>query len=146
MVVWRGGKEVTLQAHVGKMPEAMEASAGTTPEQPAPNPTTVVSGLGLSLAPLSDELRTKYKIGATAKGVVVTDESGDGPAASRGIKPGDLIVEVQQQAVSSPSDVQKRLDQFRDQDRRTVLLLVQSGDGMRWVPLPLKADPGKAPG
>ncbi len=146
VVVWRGGKQVTLQANVGKMPEQMEANASTAPAAPAPNPATAVSGLGLSLAPITDELRTKYKIGADAKGVVVTDVAGDGPAASRGIKPGDVIVEVQQQAVSSPEDVQKRLDQFREQDRRTVLLLVQSGDGMRWVPLPLKTGTGPAPG
>ena len=32
------------------------------------------------------------------------------PAAERGLKPGDVIVEVQQGEVGSPDDVQKRVD------------------------------------
>ena len=70
----------------------------------------------------------------------------DGNAAGRGLKPGDVIVEVQQEPVSNPSDVQERMDRFRKQNRKTVLMLIQSGDGLRWVPVPLAGDPSKQPG
>ena len=73
---------------------------------------------------------------------MITDVAPDGVAASRGLKPGDVIVEIQQQAVTSPEDIQQRLQHFRQQKRTTVLFLVQSGENMRWVPLPLDKKPG----
>ena len=56
---------------------------------------------------------------------------------------GDVIVEVQQEAVNSPADVQKRLEAQRKQNRRSVLLLIQSQDGRHWVPLPLSGGEGQ---
>ncbi len=49
-----------------------------------------------------------------------------------------MIVSVQQKNVAQPGDVQKQFDLARQQDRRSVLLLVQGADGMRWVPLPMR--------
>jgi serine protease Do len=69
---------------------------------------------------------------------VITDLAPDGLAADRGLKQGDVIVEVQQQSVAAPADIQKRLTDAKTQGRKSVLLLVQGKDGMRWVPLPVK--------
>ncbi len=147
VVVWRDGKEVALQVKIAELPANIEqANAGGAPSNPAPRPNAEVSGLGLRLAPLSDEVRGKFNLSADAKGVVITDVDPDGPAAEKGIKPGDVIVEVQQQAVTTPADVQQRLQRFRQENRRTVLFLIQSGDNLRWVPMPLGDDKGKAPG
>ena len=142
VVLWRDGKEVTVQAQVGELPDSPQQLASNTPTAPRPpaNRNIEVSGLGARLAPLTDELRDKFKIGADQKGVVVTDVTPDGAAAGRGLKPGDVIVEVQQEAVSTPADVQERMDRYRKQNRKTVLMLVQSGEGLRWVPVPLTAD------
>ena len=76
----------------------------------------------------------------------MTDVTPDGAAAGRGLKPGDVIVEVQQEPVSTPADVQERMDRYRKQNRKTVLMLVQSGEGLRWVPVPLNADPARKQG
>ena len=54
--------------------------------------------------------------------------------------------EVQQEPVASPQDVQERLERFRKQNRKTVLMLVQSGDGLRWIPVPLAEQSDKKPG
>ena len=142
VVVWRDGKEVTVQAQVGELPDSQQqvaTNAPAVPRQPV-NRNTEVSGLGARLSPITDEMRDKFKIGADQKGVVVTDVAPDGAAAGRGLKPGDVIVEVQQEPVSTPADVQERMDRFRKQNRKTVLMLVQSGEGLRWVPVPLAAD------
>ena len=50
---------------------------------------------------------------------------------------GDVIVEVQQADVTSPDDVTKRIEAQRAQDRKSVLMLIQGQDGVRYVPLPL---------
>ncbi|HEY0203491.1 MAG TPA: DegQ family serine endoprotease [Acetobacteraceae bacterium] len=142
VVVWRDGKEVTVQAQVGELPDSPQQVASNTPAPPRPpaNRNTEVSGLGARLSSITDEMRDKFKIAADQKGVVVTDVSPDGAAAGRGLKPGDVIVEVQQEPVSSPADVQERMDRYRKQNRKTVLMLVQSSEGLRWVPVPLTTD------
>jgi len=142
VIVWRDGKEVTVQAQVGELPDSPQQVASNTPATPPPpaNRNTEISGLGARLSSITDEMRDKFKIGADQKGVVVTDVSPDGAAAGRGLKPGDVIVEVQQEPVSSPADVQERMDRYRKQNRKTVLMLVQSGEGLRWVPVPLTTD------
>ncbi len=147
VLLWRDGKEVTVQASVGELPDdVQQASASPTPDRTPPNRTSEISGLGARLSPITDDLRDKFKLSQDQKGVVVTDVMPDGTAAGRGLKPGDVIVEVQQEAISSPADVQERLDRFRKQNRKTVLMLIQSGDGLRWVPVPLASDSLNKPG
>ena len=69
-----------------------------------------------------------------------------GVAAERGIKPGDVIVEVQQAEVASPDDVMKKVEAQRAQDRKSVLMLIQGQDGVRYVPLPLSKTKDSKPG
>ncbi len=147
VLLWRDGKQVTVQASVGELPDEVQQVAATpAPGRTPGNRTAEISGLGARLAPITDDLRDKFKLSQDQKGVVVTDVMPDGAAAGRGLKPGDVIVEVQQEPVASPSDVQERMDRFRKQNRKTVLMLIQSGDGLRWVPVPLAADSSKQPG
>ncbi len=147
VVLWRDGKQVTLQAAVGELPDDIQqASTGGTAPPVVPNRTSEIAGLGARLSPLTDEMREKYKLAQDQKGVVVTDVTPDGNAAGRGLKPGDVIVEVQQEPVSTPADVSERLDKYRKLNRRTVLMLIQSGEGLRWVPVPLATDPARRPG
>ena len=42
--------------------------------------------------------------------------------------------------MSTPADVQERMDRYRKQNRKSVLMLVQSSEGLRWVPVPLTTD------
>ena len=148
VVLWRDGKETTVQASVGELPEEVQqASTNARPERAAPpSRSAEISGLGLRLSPLTDALRSQYSLAQDQKGVVVTEVVPDGTAAGRGLKPGDVIVEVQQEAVYTPADVQERVERFRKQNRRTVLMLIQSGEGLRWVPVPLQGGAQRAPG
>ncbi len=147
VVVWRDHKEVSLSASTGELPdEIQQASASPGAPTPPRSTATMLSGLGAKLSPITDALRDQYKLAPDQKGVVVTDVQSDGPAAGRGLKAGDVIVEVQQEPVGTPQDVQDRLDKYRKQNRKTVLMLVQNGDGMRWIPVPLNQSSDKKPG
>jgi S1-C subfamily serine protease len=90
----------------------------------------------------SPATRDKYQLGQDQKGVVITDVTSGTPASDRGLKPGDVIVEVQQEQVGSPGDVQAKVVAVRKQNRKSVLMLIQSSDGLRWVPLSLDHQPG----
>ncbi len=149
VVVWRDGKEVTLQVTVGELPDDQKQAAATPDSKkpaPAPSRTLELSSLGLKLSELTPELRQKFNIPTDRKGVVIIDVDSSSTAAERGLKPGDLIVEVGQEEVTSPSDVGDRVEKARKASRKSVLMLVQSGDSPRFVPLPLRPDPNSKPG
>jgi len=136
VVVWRKGKEVPLTAKVGEYPEN-EAEASATP---APQEDTTsqdqggrIDSLGLALAAIDDKARQKYSLADDAEGVLVTDVDQQGPAAEKDLRPGDVIVEVDQKAVKSPGDVRERVKSAEDNGYRVVTLLVNRKGDFQWV-------------
>ncbi|MBV9785536.1 MAG: DegQ family serine endoprotease [Acidisphaera sp.] len=141
VVVWRDGHEQTLQAKVAEMPDDQQlASATGTPDKARPDQPMELSGLGLHLSPITPDARDKFQLNQDQKGVVITEVAPNSAAAQRGLHAGDVIVEVQQEEVTTPADIQDRVDRIRKQNRKSVLMLVQGQDGLRWVPLPLTGD------
>ena len=109
----RNGKEQTASVELGSLPN--ERSAQVEPrEERSPQQ------LGLRLGP-SDE------------GVAVVAVDPSGPAAAKGIKEGDVILEVGGQAVSRPADIKAGLDAAAKEGKRAVLLRVKSAEGTRFV-------------
>ncbi|HEX2335172.1 MAG TPA: PDZ domain-containing protein, partial [Hyphomicrobiaceae bacterium] len=95
--------------------------------------------IGLGLAPLTDELREKNGLGKDVKGVIVLEVDPASPAAEKGVKPGDVIVEVAQDAVSSVDDITKGIDKVKKAGRKAVLLRLESGKGgLRFVAIPVE--------
>jgi len=95
--------------------------------------------IGLMLAPLTDELRTKHKLGKDTKGMIVLEVDPDSPAARKGVKVGDVIVEVAENAVTSIDDVNKSVGQIKKAGRKAVLLRLEDGKGdLRFVAVPVE--------
>jgi serine protease Do len=146
VVVWRDGREQTVQVTVAELPQDQQQAAvqpGQTPQPQRPS-ATELSGLGLRIAPLSNETRERFSIRPESRGVVITEVAPGSPGAERELRPGDVIVEVQQERVTSPQEVQERLERLRRQGRATALLLIEGPQGQRWVPLRLA--PPRNPG
>jgi len=144
VVLWRDGKEVTLQTTLAERPADAQLAAVDPGAKPDATQPTDIAGLGLKVAPLNQDLRDKFQLNGDQKGVVITDVAPNTAAADRGLKPGDLIMEVQQSAVSSPADIQKQVEAARKADRKFVLLFIQREGGTQYVPLSLSK--GKQPG
>ncbi|MDJ0387433.1 DegQ family serine endoprotease [Roseomonas sp. E05] len=138
VTVWRNGKQETVQVTVAELPaEQQQAAAQAAPQQPRPGAAMDLSGLGMKVAPLSPETRDRFSLKEDARGVVVTEVEPGSSAAERGLSAGDLIVEVQQNRVTTPQEVQEQLARLRRQNRPTALLLIENGQGQRFVPLRL---------
>ena len=143
IVVWRDGKELVLTATLAEKPSDAEVAAADNGGKGTAGKPVDLVGLGLKIAPITPEMKEKFQFGDDQKGVVIVDVGANGAAAERGLKPGDVIVEVQQTAVSTPDDVKKRIEAVRKENRKSVLILVQGREGLRWVPLPLSSDKDK---
>ncbi len=121
------GKDKTVNVTLADYPKDQTARAGSGDRQTPGSETH----LGLTLAPAANVA------GSGSKGVVVTDVESDGPAAERGFKTGDVILEVGGKAVSTPAEVRTALSDARAEGKRTVLMRVKSGDATKFVALPL---------
>src|SRR5438874_1951118 len=137
VVIIRKGNEETRKVTLGRLEDTDKAQQATAKakEEPAEKPVTQ-KALGLDLAALSKDLRTKYKIKDSVKGVIVTGVDGNSDAAEKRLSAGDVIVEVAQEAVANAADIKKRVDQLKKDGKKSVLLLVSNGEGaLRFVAL-----------
>ena len=134
--IWRDGRTQTIQVRVGELTDvAVAALAGAQPNglQDSTN------SLGMSLAAVTPELREQYGLTLDADGVLVTGVQAATDAAARRIQPGDVILEVGQEAVRSPADIVRLVQAAREENRSSVLIFLQERDGdLRFVALSLE--------
>ncbi len=135
----RKGQKQSTQVTVGRLEEdddnASDLKSDDGSEDEDPKGSTII---GLTLSPLSDDLRKKYGLDAKIKGVVVEAVDPQSPAATKGLKPGDVIVEAAQDAVSDPDDFAKSIDKVKKSGRKAVLLRVEDAKGdLRFVAVPV---------
>jgi serine protease Do len=124
--VLHNGSEKTVSVNVENMPNqtvAHNERNSSNPENSAP--------LGLTIAPANSVP------GKGGQGVVVTEVKPDGPAAERGIRTGDVILDVSGKVVNSPSDVREALSDAKSAGRHDVLMRVKSGNDTHYVALPV---------
>src|SRR5256886_1643767 len=136
VVIIRKGAEETRKVTLGRLEDGDKAvQAAAKKDEPAEKPVTQ-KALGLDLATLSKDLRSRYKIKDNVKGVIITNVDGASDAAEKRLSPGEVIVEVAQEAVSNAADVKKRVEQLKKDGKKSVLLLVANSDGeLRFVAL-----------
>ncbi len=129
VIVWRDGKRQTVKVKLGKLDPAILADMGG---QSGGGTTTGgdrdVDELGITVAPVGGTAAERFNIDPEIKGVLVTDVDPDGPAASS-VRPGDVIVEVEQQPVDKPADVSSKIraEQSKNEDDLVLLLLNRQG-------------------
>jgi serine protease Do len=143
VVIWRDGKEETVTITLGELPtEQRQAEAPAAPSVQGP---VELAGLGLRVAAITNELRQRFNLKPEQRGVVIVEVVPGSAAAERELRPGDVIVEVQQQRVATPAEVQEQVERLRRQNRNVGLFAVENAGGQRFVPLRLNARSG-APG
>jgi serine protease Do len=123
MTVWRGGSDDQLQVNVGLMPTDKQQVASNDNGQQQTGPEKS-SALGLQLGQLDSSTRKQLGLKGEVKGVVVTHVAPDSPAAELGVQPGDVIVAINQQMVTTPHDAARRLKQAEKKGDKHLLLLL----------------------
>jgi serine protease Do len=85
--------------------------------------------LGLTLAPLSQGLIEKFNIEKGLNGVVVTQVDANSEAAGRGIMSGDVVLQTNQDVVSTPDDMVRSVESATKEGQKTILLLLSNARG-----------------
>lgn len=130
--IWRKGEVRKVAVTVGRLETADLDGDGESGKEPGEEPSDE-EVLGLTLSGLNDMSRQRYDVPEDAAGVLITRVDPDSPAAGKGIRRGDIIVEVAQEEVSSPQDVVERIAAVRESGKKNVLLLLQRGNNKLFV-------------
>ncbi len=139
--IMRKGKPMTLNVVIGRLEEGTGKSAKKSdPKKPGkPDANAGKPLLGLALAPLNEELRKKFKLGAKVRGLVVQKVDPSSKAAEKEIRVGDVIVEADQQPVFKMVDIRAAIRRVTQRQRKAILLRVEDNKGnLRFVALPIE--------
>lgn len=127
--IWRQNKEVEVTVELG---EFLSGEAAPTPKPKEENTQKQgfeLSNLGLTLTPLSDQIKEQTKL----KGGLLVLRA-QGAAARSGLASGDIIVAVGQTEVLNEAGFKASIEKADG----SVALLVRRGEDMIFVPLKVK--------
>ncbi|MGH1404809.1 MAG: DegQ family serine endoprotease [Alphaproteobacteria bacterium] len=137
LTYWRDGKEHTTKVTIGELEKAEEDGlVGSSVKSTGSG--VELADIGLTLKVMSDELRQEYNIARTVKGVVISKVEQFTESAKKKLKEGDVIVEINQQPISDPQEIIDTIDKARANNRKSVLLLVNSQGSVRFVAIKLE--------
>ena len=93
--------------------------------------------MGLTLSSLTPEIRAQLEVNDDANGVAIVNVDQSSDAFEKGLRPGDLIKEVDHEVVDSPKAVTAAFKDAREGGRKSVLLKVERSGNARFVGLSL---------
>jgi len=134
LTLWRDRGEVVVKVQIGDNPEDLRrgiAKAAREARAPAN-----AADLGLNLAALTAEVRTRLKLTEGQPGLVLERVEPFSPAAEQGLLAGEVILLVHRDPVLSVRDFWNKMERVRGEGRGRALLLIRGADGERWVAIP----------
>jgi len=149
--ILRDGKPQTISVTIGLLKESAPAAPATpgkvqpsspNTSPPAADKSAEPDALGMTLAAITPDLRSRYGIKAEVlSGVVVTAVQPGSPAEEKHLQPGDVISMVGDAVVTSPDEVEQEIANLKKDGRSNARLVVQNGEGdVRWLNLPVPAE------
>jgi serine protease Do len=135
LTLWRKGGEKSVSLTVGDLPKERDARAAMpeagTSKDASKDASTEAPKLGVMLAPAAQVA------GSGTEGVVVMEVQPDSIAAGRGLKTGDVILEVAGKKVATPVDVRNAIGDAHKNGKHSVLMRLKSDDAVKFVAVPL---------
>lgn len=132
VVVWRKGEPVTVKVTLDELSDGT-AQASNDSGSDGPKDNAYLDGLGLRLSALDRDTRNELGMDENNAGVQVSAVADGSVFQEKGIRAGDVIVEVDQSPVGSVDEVADLLQQAQSEGFGVSTLLVFRGGEYRWV-------------
>lgn len=126
VTVWRNGEKMDFNVTLATLDEEALAQADPQQQQEQPEPEPAASSVGLTLVP-----------NAEGPGLLIQDIDPESTAATKGFSVGDVILEADNQVVSSVDEFEAAISGVRDSGRSTVLVKASRNGNIRFIGLPL---------
>jgi serine protease Do len=137
--IWRDGKVQTVLISVGELEKAEEDGLIETADtQKSSAQEKDFSDFGFAVTELNDVLRSEYAVPENVDGVLIINVDNMSEAAEKELLPGDVIVEINQKKVSSTADVQKAIDEAKENQKTSILLLLNREGNVRFTALKIE--------
>jgi len=124
--VMRDGKEKVFDVKIGELKEEMTAAAGEERHEEAK--------LGMTVEEITPDVAARLGI-EKEEGVIVTRVDENSPAAEAGLRPGDIIKEIQREPVKDMDSYNNLINKL---EKGNALILIKRGGSTFFVTLELK--------
>ena len=128
--VLREGKEVSLSVKLGRLEDNIASS------QPVRQRTKKVEFAGMTLSNVSKEVAEQFGIDENIKGVVIVDVKAGSVAEEKGLKKGDVIIQVNRIKISSTDELYKLNEEAKQANKTSILMLILRSGMRRFIGLP----------
>ncbi|MBF0193766.1 MAG: DegQ family serine endoprotease [Magnetococcales bacterium] len=120
MEVFRDGKRKTIMVVVAELDETSKS------DKPGKRRNKIAT-LGMTVQPLTPTLMEQLNVPEKTNGVVVSEVTKDGVSSEAGIRPGDVIVQIDRKPMLNLNDFEKATKD-RDPGSSLLILLLRGGD------------------
>jgi len=137
VLIIRKGKEQTVKVTLGRLEDGEKPQPASAKVDEGAKNDVVRKALGMEFSALTADTRRRFSVEPNVKGVVVTSVTPSSAAAEKALRPGDVIVEINQEQMNAPEDIVRKMRAVKEQGRKSALFLVSNGKGeVRFVALP----------
>jgi len=95
---------------VAELDPLAERQQPTEAERPQEPEAAKETGFGMTIEPLSPNIVRRLNLPAGMSGALVSDVDATGQAAQAGLRPGDIIIDINDQKVTNVDQASKALD------------------------------------
>ncbi len=128
--VLRDEKEVSLSVKLGRLEDNIAS------RQPERQRTKKVEFAGMTLSNVNREVADEFGIDQNIKGVLIVNVKPGSVAEDKGLKKGDVIIQVNQIKISSTDELYKLNDEAKKANKTSVLMLILRSGMRRFIGLP----------
>ena len=128
--VLRDGKKVSLSVKLGRLEDNIASS------QPSRQRTKKVEFAGMTLSNLEREVAEQFGIDQNIKGVVIVDVKAGSVGEEKGLKKGDVIIQINRIKISSTDELYKLNEEAKKANKTSILMLILRNGMRRFIGLP----------
>jgi serine protease Do len=129
VVVIRNGRKVNLSLKSGIRPAPWKKIRGSIANYP---------DIGITVSSITKKIRERFALRWDSHGVVVLVVDEKSKVVATGLQPGDVILQANLKAIWLPKQFTKIIAAAKKEDKKEILILIESPGGFRYSLLPLK--------